>query len=472
MPDERDDVLTVLQRTLSRLAADGLGSELGRRELVTHATRLRREAGHLPQAQRLAEALERCAHLPAPAAAVQLLKLLAAMQHLSSAEAALQSPSPEPEWTPLFPAPEGVHSSPLAPELLLELRAALARRVQPPAEVLKLLSRPEVGDDVRTWPLLEEGLAHPYLREAAIDALIRLGPVLAPRLRRRFNRRGDATDAARLQVLVAVEPSELTPLLLESARRGSAPVRRIALEALAEHPRLGPEDREAVVLEVYAACVESERPELAGALAKLGSDSALRHLWHLAATGAVSEVQLRGLLPTRHLARWLTLVDDAVPGFSQTADFFQLLEGWEDPQVRALLVERSEDPSPHIRRLAIEALLASVSPAELAALAERCLCDPDLNDVGVTTLYRLDAASAERLLGPRVEAWLLAHENGPTATPLPRWLQLAHHYAASGGFEHSGWWRQLDALRSARTAPLSGPPGPLQPASIRERKEG
>src|SRR5690606_15534424 len=195
--------------------------------------------------------------------------------------------------------------------------AAFARRTVPSTAVLELLAIPETVRDVRTWPLLEAGLAHPHLRAAASAALIRLGPTIAPRLRERFNRRGDATDAARLEVLVAVERKGTTQLLLDAARRGSAPVRRSALEALATHSALSADAREAVILEVFDASAESSRPELAGALAKLGTRHALRRLWPLVSAGHLAEPHLRSLLPPTHVGRWLSLVEEAVPAPSR-----------------------------------------------------------------------------------------------------------------------------------------------------------
>lgn len=470
MPDERTDLFAPLRTALHRLAAEGLGAEQGRRALGEHAARLRQQAGHLPQAARLADALDRCATLPSIEAAPQLLKLLVAMQQLGSVPELPGVPSPEPHSRPLPLAPEGGASSPIAPELLLELRAAFARRTVPSTAVLELLANPETVRDVRTWPLLEAGLAHPHLRAAASAALIRLGPTIAPRLRERFNRRGDATDAARLEVLVAVERKGTTQLLLDAARRGSAPVRRSALEALATHSALSADAREAVILEVFDASAESSRPELAGALAKLGTRHALRRLWPLVSAGHLAEPHLRSLLPPTHVGRWLSLVEEAVPGFSRTAAFFQVMEGFEHPEVLAYLAARSRDSDPGIRRLAAEARLGFHDPYALQTLASSCLEDPELLDVGVTALHRLDAERAFRTLTPHVDAWLQAHPDPTTASPLPRWLQLAHDLCMSEDATRPPWWPRLEAWMSQRTSRVVVEGAPLQPALIRERK--
>jgi hypothetical protein len=259
---------------------------------------------------------------------------------------------------------------------------------------------------------------------------------------------------------------------MESARRGSAPVRRVALEALAARSDLTPDAREAVILEAYEAAPESERPGLAKALARLGTDPALRHLARLTASGALSEVGLRELLAPAQIARWLHLVEEAVPGFSRSAAFFQLLEDWDVPEAKALLVQRSHDPDLRVRRLAVEARLASRDPAELRSLAEKCLADEALRDVAITALQRLDPGAAFRTLGPLVEAWLHTQAPAPAAPSPPRWIHIAHQLGAPTGKACPAWWPRLDALMQARGLMVSRGCAPLQPNDIRERKEG
>lgn len=413
-------MLEPLRAALARLAFDGLGDPVGREALAQLAARLEREAHAVPRAGVLAEALRRLLAQPPSGGAPRLLKLLVAVERLGSDAAPV--PLPEP-GAPLATPPDRAVPSALPPLELAQLRAALSRRTTPPAAVLERLADPTTGEDPRVWPLLEEGLAHPFLRDACAALIPRLGADWEPRLLAAFDRRGAATESARLRAISTIMGPRALPLLRTCARRGSRHVRDEAMEGLL---RQAPEEASHLLCEQFDGAPDA--PEaLLGRLAATGLEPALLRLIRWLEGGGVLAPRAFLRLPAEAMSTWLALAESEAPALTDTAEFFELLEHHPAPSAKAFLHARTCHPEPAVRRRAAQALLSGADPALLAELSSRGEIDPALEAIGVAASFSLGPAHAFDALAPRLAA-LTSSAGGRTTAPpdsvLPQWLTL------------------------------------------------
>jgi len=453
-------VLEPLRDALARLACAGLRDPRATVALAGIAERLEQESARVPRAGVLARALRRCLALPPGEAARQLLKLLVVAEQLGTDA----PPPPAPLPGPRLPASPSAHQARALPPLeLVQLRAALARRTAPPRAVLDRLSEPDTAADPRVWPLLADGLSHPFLREACADAIARLGDAWEPRLLAAFNRRGGSTDAARLRALSGIMGPRALGLLRTCARQASREVRREALEWLV---RLDPDEASALLCERFDADPAGSSG-LLDLLAASGSQPALRRLLRVLQAEQVLPPHAFARLPAAAMATWLSLAQREAPALTTGSAFFELLEGHPAPEARAFLRVHLDHPDPAVRRRAAHALLSAADPQSCAELVARGVEDPALEALGITACFALGPEAAFDALAPRIEALTLPggepvsgagaraptvangdqRSSSPPLPQLPGWLTIALQLLGAGSDPR---WR--DALRGLARA--------------------
>lgn len=299
------DVFRSLDLDIQRLLVAGGGSAGGDEGLFRAKDGLDKLAAKVPALKTAVEQIDKVLGAKARAAATELLNLGAINLKLRAAQA-----RPAVDAAALAPLPAAAALETLVPQHDLEqiVRALttgetftgqkINRR-----KVIEDAAERGVFQDLRLLDLWCRAVAEQSVGDIVAEKIVpKLGEAAAARIEAQFKKDGKATDARRLNCLVACRGAGARPLLDDALKSGSAPVRAAAVHGIA---RVDPEGVEAVACAAYEAEKKAQevRTACVEVLASARGDRALGLLLGaLRDAGDVQQAAIASLQSLKHPA--------------------------------------------------------------------------------------------------------------------------------------------------------------------------
>lgn len=318
------------------------------------------------------------------------------------------------------------------PHELYAILEALGSKKKPSDALLGIVDSEQTAKDPRLWPALVAGFRHPYMRDAVVAAVGRIGSPLLPILESQLKLKGKEDDAARLAAIARIRGAEAETLYRRAVEEGSQPVRLVGLGALArcsrekfeelalQAVRKKPDEAGLLamvaphahgeLLEAVLAAFEksswSTRSVLDSLLGKADDAHPIAFGQEAAGSVCTDEARYAELLPI--LAR--RPVTDHV-ALARHAELWRAVLAYRLPGALEFVVRFLSSDLASDRGIAAQVLSEASDPASREAAVEAALRDPDVAVHGARALLSFGEEVALERLRSHYEAYL------PTSAP-------------------------------------------------------